>query len=52
MPAPAPPFFGDGCSTYISPTATTDSRGFYSLSGLYPGTKNDMVVAKEGFEDR
>jgi hypothetical protein len=49
--APAPPFFGDGCSIYISPAATTDRRGFYSLSGLYPGTKNDMVVAKEGFED-
>jgi len=49
--APDPPFFGDGCSIHVSQTATTDKRGSYSISGLYPGKNNDIVVTKEGFED-
>jgi len=50
--APAPPFFpGNACMATIAQTTRTDTRGFYSFSGLYPGRGNAVWAGKDGFQD-
>jgi hypothetical protein len=41
--------FGDPIG--ILQTTTTDTSGFYRISGLYPGPNNVIWAAKDGFED-
>jgi hypothetical protein len=48
---PMPPFFSGSCPSTLYQRTTTDARGAYRFSGLYPGKANTIVVTKEGFGD-
>jgi hypothetical protein len=42
----------NGCATNIAQSVLTDAKGFYTISGLYSGSENNVVWAtKEGYRD-